>query len=334
MTKVHIDQANNSNSFERKYVYDGQEILFELDHNNDILTTFTHSTLRTDDVLAMDKNNSSYFYLKDHLGTVNEIIDGAGNLVQRYVYSSFGKILRLEDGNAQEISTPIVENFYTFTGREFDQESGLNYYRARYYDSTLGRFLSADPHPGVVSSPVSFNSKYIYGNNDPMNRVDPMGTFNFKKAFSFYLSFYNFYASIFYINSNNVFSEKDTTRLSNAAITGTVIAYGAFISPGAAAVSTGGTAFSRRNKGNPLDNRHFAGQFAVSFGVSSVFNYSGFSPYSELSILSVSKDLALDAGITLGREYIAKDLNSDGPSDRPIFTMLLFSYYAFSPLLE
>lgn len=111
-----------------------------------VILTITHSGLRTDDVLAVDKSGASYFYLKDHLGTVNDIISSAGNLVQHYVYSPFGKIVRIENAAGADITTtPMVENFYTFTGREFDKESGLHYYRARYYDPEVGRFLTVDP---------------------------------------------------------------------------------------------------------------------------------------------------------------------------------------------
>jgi hypothetical protein len=90
-----LDYSNSNNSFERKFQYDNQEILFELDQDNSIILIFTHSGLRTDDALAVDKSGTSYFYLKDHLGTVNDIVNGSGNIIQHYVYSSFGKIIRI-----------------------------------------------------------------------------------------------------------------------------------------------------------------------------------------------------------------------------------------------
>lgn len=65
----------------------------------------THSTLRTDDVLAVDvkstklaSSTESYFYLKDALGSVIDIVDSSGNLKQYYVYSSFSKIVSIKDG--------------------------------------------------------------------------------------------------------------------------------------------------------------------------------------------------------------------------------------------
>lgn len=176
--KEHVDLVNTNNSFERKFQYDNQEILFELDGDNNLISTFTHSGLRTDDVLGVDKSGTSYFYLKDHLGTVNDIVDNSGNLVQHYIYSPFGKITRIENVSGTDItSTPMLDNFYAFTGREYDKESGLYYYRARYLDCETGRFVQSDPHPGVMSDPMSFNSKYNYVSNNPLIHTDPSGNF-------------------------------------------------------------------------------------------------------------------------------------------------------------
>jgi hypothetical protein len=84
-------------TFTRKYVYDGAEILLEYDAANNVLARYTHSTLATDDVLSASVTNSgvtaklaqsaqSYFYLKDQLGTVTDISDSSGNKLQHQVY--------------------------------------------------------------------------------------------------------------------------------------------------------------------------------------------------------------------------------------------------------
>lgn len=56
-------------------------------------------------------------------------------MVNEYQYDSYGRILSSFEG---------VANPYTYTAREFDPESGLTYYRARYYDAETGRFISED----------------------------------------------------------------------------------------------------------------------------------------------------------------------------------------------
>jgi RHS repeat-associated protein len=82
--------------------------------------------------------------------------------VQRYTYSSFGKIESQLDAN-------FVQP-YTFTSREFDSETGLLHYRKRYYDSAIGRFVSEDP--AGFGGGLNF---YSYVSENPIGRTDPFG---------------------------------------------------------------------------------------------------------------------------------------------------------------
>ena len=180
-----------SNSLERRFIYDGNQVLAQLDETNNSLSIYTHSNLRIDDTLAVEvtdqgklkgvaQNSGSFFYLKDHLGTVNDIVNSTGELVQHYAYSSFGKILKITNKSGDDISgNALVESFFTYTNRVHDKESGLYYYRARYYDSGIGRFMSSDPHPGVKTKPITHNSKYVYENNNPSHYIDPNGKLAF-----------------------------------------------------------------------------------------------------------------------------------------------------------
>lgn len=65
----------------------------------------------------------------------------------------------------------MISNPYLFTGREYDGEIDLYYYRARYYDYQRGRFIQADPL-GYVDGP----NTYTYSKNNPINLVDASGT--------------------------------------------------------------------------------------------------------------------------------------------------------------
>ena len=76
-------------------------------------------------------------------------------------------------GTVRTVSS--YNNSYMFTGREYDTETGLYYYRARYYDPGLGRFLETDPL-GYVDS----ENLYAYVGNNPWNWVDPKGEFIFE----------------------------------------------------------------------------------------------------------------------------------------------------------
>jgi len=68
----------------------------------------------------MIRNNTAYFYHFDGLGSVTNIIDINGNIVESYSYDEYGK----------PNQTSAIGNPYYFTGRELDQETGLYYYRA------------------------------------------------------------------------------------------------------------------------------------------------------------------------------------------------------------
>ena len=103
------------------------------------------------------------WYLTDHLGTVRDIVDAAGSLVDHIEYDSFGNVVSETNATAGDR--------FKFTGREFDIESGLYYYRARYYDAATGRFLSEDS----LGFDAGDANLYRYVGNAPTNGSDPFG---------------------------------------------------------------------------------------------------------------------------------------------------------------
>jgi RHS repeat-associated protein len=87
-----------------------------------------------------------------------------GVAVQRYAYDSFG--------NIKFTPFPIwIKQPYTYTGREFDHETGLYYYRARYYDPKAGRFITKDP----IGFEGGDYNLYVYVKNNSINYTDPEG---------------------------------------------------------------------------------------------------------------------------------------------------------------
>jgi RHS repeat-associated protein len=96
------------------------------------------------------------------------LTDGAGTLVVSYRYDPWGNLLATGGSN------PNLTNPFRFTGREYDAESGLYYFRARYYDPLLGRFISGDPVPLELSG-----NGYAYAFNNPTNLGDSLGTLPF-----------------------------------------------------------------------------------------------------------------------------------------------------------
>jgi RHS repeat-associated protein len=144
-----------------RYIYDNEDILLELDGSNSIVARYTHGP-GVDEPMIMEKNSQTFYYHADGLGSITELTNQSGTIVQRYTYSSFGKLESQSDAN---FSQP-----FTFTSREFDAESGFHYYRRRYYDSTTGRFISEDPN-GFAAG-INF---YSYAAGNPVGRVDPYG---------------------------------------------------------------------------------------------------------------------------------------------------------------
>ena len=144
-----------------RYVYDGEDMLLEFDGTNTQIARFTHGP-GIDEPLIMARGGQSLFYQADGLGSIIDLTDTNGVIVQSYVYDSFGNI-------KQQVGALL--NPYTYTGREIDTESGLCFYRARYYDSITGRFINEDPI-GFAAGDDNF---YGYVQNNPVIFVDPFG---------------------------------------------------------------------------------------------------------------------------------------------------------------
>lgn len=143
------------------YVYEGGNIVLEMVTDSDVTTKifYTHGQ-GTDEHLALERNGQYFFYHADGLGSATAISDQSKSVVQSYVYDSFGMA---------KVATGFT-NSYTYTGREWDKETGLYYYRARYYDPMEGRFISKDP----IGFKGGINI-YAYVGNNPINLIDPLG---------------------------------------------------------------------------------------------------------------------------------------------------------------
>jgi RHS repeat-associated protein len=149
-----------ANGQTKRYIYDGEDILLEYNGANVLQARYTHGP-GIDEPIAVTKGGSTFFYHQDGLGTVTDLTDSTGATAKSYSYDAYGKILE---------SPGTVEQPYTYTGREFDSETGLYYYRERYYDPSIGRFIHADPL-GILAGV----NLYAYVNNNPEAFTDPLG---------------------------------------------------------------------------------------------------------------------------------------------------------------
>jgi RHS repeat-associated protein len=146
----------NENGTIRRFVYSGWNLRNEFDGANALRATYV-AGLFPDSVYEIVRDGTRYYPLFDGVGSVTALTDATGAAVGHVRYSAFGV----------PQSSGATENAVSFTGHQFDAATGLFYARARYYDPTLGRFLSEDP---VLSL-----NRYAYVANDPTNQVDPTG---------------------------------------------------------------------------------------------------------------------------------------------------------------
>lgn len=143
------------------YVYDGANIIGEYNSSSVLVAKYAQG-VGIDEPLAMSRQGTTVYYNADGLGSIVSLADGEGTPTNTYTYDAFGKSTN---------TTGTLFNPFQYTGREWDSETELYYYRARYYDPTIGRFLNEDPKRFDGDGP----NFYAYVLNDPINRSDPNG---------------------------------------------------------------------------------------------------------------------------------------------------------------
>jgi RHS repeat-associated protein len=111
------------------------------------------------------------YFLNDANFNVTGLLDTAGDAVERYVYSPYGVATIYDATWTNSRSASSYDNVTLYTGRELDAETGLYYYRNRYYSADLGRFVSRDPI-GYEGGDVNV---YRYIGSNPSIRTDPEG---------------------------------------------------------------------------------------------------------------------------------------------------------------
>src|SRR5262249_55221802 len=147
-------RANRTfNGVTTTFLYDGGDVV--LDREGSTATDYLNGA-GVDEKLRQTSNIGNLYFLHDHLGSTSALTNSAGGVVERLQYEAFGATV------ASQYTR------YGYTGREWDDATGLMHYRARWYDPQQGRFLTEDP----IGFAGGLNL-YQYVGNSPLNHTAP-----------------------------------------------------------------------------------------------------------------------------------------------------------------
>jgi RHS repeat-associated protein len=145
------------------FVYDGSNIALVFDEAGNLSDRYLHGA-EIDQILASEAADGTVLWaLTDNQGTVRDILDADGNIINQITYDSYG--------NVTSQTNPAIDFRYGYTGRELDEATGLMSYRTRYYDPSTGQFISEDPLSFGAGDPNLY--RYVF--NSPINAIDPSG---------------------------------------------------------------------------------------------------------------------------------------------------------------
>jgi RHS repeat-associated protein len=170
----HLTYRYDDNGIRVASVTDGNETRYQIDASGphaEVLVEYAAGALVRasyvygNALILQNRSGVLSFYHTDGLGNTRVLTNSSGIVTDRYVFDAFGRIL------AQSGTTV---NAYLFAGEQRDLITGLDYLRARYLESTTGRFLSRDPFFGAMRQPLTLNA-YSYTYSNPINDMDPSG---------------------------------------------------------------------------------------------------------------------------------------------------------------
>ncbi|WP_041620431.1 RHS repeat-associated core domain-containing protein [Stanieria cyanosphaera] len=159
---VDVDGNGVAEKVER-FVYDGDNIALTFDGEGNQKERFFHG-VGIDEILAQENQDGEVLWaISDNQGSVRDVVDGDGTVVNHITYDSFGKVTSETDSN--------VDFRFGYVGKELDPETGLRRNGKRYVEGD--RFISEDP----IGFAGGDSNLYRYVNNSPVNYVDPLGLF-------------------------------------------------------------------------------------------------------------------------------------------------------------
>jgi len=151
-------QRTPSSGISTNFVYDGQDVVKDINSDGSTVEYLNGPGIDNKIRQKGSSTSTTYYFSQDHLGSPTALTGTTGKLVERITYDAYGN------------SAGSTRTRYGLTGRERDSLTGLLYYRARFYDPQLGRFISEDP----IGLAGGINS-FAYVGNNPVLYRDPSG---------------------------------------------------------------------------------------------------------------------------------------------------------------
>ena len=154
------------NGVVHKYYLQGEQIIAER-YGNKLIKFYYDGT----GVCGFNYNGTDYYYQKNIQGDILKVFNGNGTLYAEYSYDAWGKC-----AIKTNVSGIATINPFRYRGYYLDDETGLYYLNARYYDPEIGRFISADSIAYLAPESINGLNVYAYCGNNPVMNVDPTGT--------------------------------------------------------------------------------------------------------------------------------------------------------------
>ena len=150
-----------------RFLYDGKNPLADIsgDDAAPVYQTLYTPALGLDVLASRKQGAATQYFLRDGLNSVRLVLNSDATVAATYDYQPYGAV-RSQTGSS--------DNMFAFTGRRAEGNNGLMYYRTRYYDPAVGRFLKKDGYTGSIGEPLSLH-RYGYVHGNPVNYVDPLG---------------------------------------------------------------------------------------------------------------------------------------------------------------
>jgi RHS repeat-associated protein len=142
------------------YYYAGIQRLADYSSAGALQNRYVYGNGLDEVLIQISSSGTKTYYHPNHQSSIIATTNSSGNVVSRYTYSPFGE------------SSSLTNTMHGFTGQRFDSDSGLYYYKNRYYSPALGRFLQPDPIGLYAGANL-----YAYVSNNPLTRVDLLGLY-------------------------------------------------------------------------------------------------------------------------------------------------------------